>query len=38
MNAESARALKNLESKLKGYRQGRIDPGTKIYWDMQYQI
>lgn len=38
MNAESARALKKLESKLKDYRQGRIDPVTKIYWDLHYRI
>jgi ubiquinone/menaquinone biosynthesis C-methylase UbiE len=38
MDAASARALKKLESKLKDYRQGRVDPVTRIYWDMHYEV
>lgn len=38
MDAADADALKKLESKLKDYRQGRVDPVTRIYWDMHYEI
>ena len=38
MDEASALALRKLESKLKDYRRGRIDPVTKIYWDMHYLI
>jgi ubiquinone/menaquinone biosynthesis C-methylase UbiE len=38
MDVVSDRALKKLELKLKDYRQGRIDPVTRIYWDLHYSI
>lgn len=31
-------SLTKLESKLKAYREGRIDPVTKAYWEMHYQF
>lgn len=38
MDTTSARALRKLELKLKDYRQGGVDPVTRIYWDLHYKI
>jgi|WetSurMetagenome_2_1015567.scaffolds.fasta_scaffold19540_2 SAM-dependent methyltransferase len=38
MNKEGANALEKLQSRLKNYRNGQIDPVTRIYWDMHYQL
>lgn len=38
MKSDNANALKKLETKLKSYRDGQIDPVTRIYWDLHYQL
>lgn len=38
MNKEGTNALEKLQSRLKSYREGQIDPVTRIYWDMHYQL
>jgi len=37
-NSAPDKNLKLLESRLKGYRDGRINPATRIYWDIHYQL
>jgi ubiquinone/menaquinone biosynthesis C-methylase UbiE len=38
MNKEGANALEKLQSRLKNYRNGQVDPVTRTYWDMHYQL